>query len=169
MIKRNIIVFIFISLGVFGLSGCNSDSKLSAEGNIISLKISYAGSSMLQYSGYSYYLCEENGEILFDAHLYIVGEDVREITLDKAVATQEDMEALRNICEEYNLAEKQKTSRTYKIPFWRKIMSKHISDGPVSDIILEAVWENGATLFISPDNTSDLLNFFKELAIRLNE
>ena len=154
-----------VSLGLFGLMSCNSNLGLSADGNIISLKITCAGSSMLQYTGYSYHIREENGEILFDAHFYIVGENVREITLEKIAATQEDMEALREICGKYNFAE----APVYKESFWRKIFSKQIKDGPVNKVIFEIIWENGAELVTSPGKTSDLLNFFKELAIRLDE
>ncbi|MCL2816614.1 MAG: hypothetical protein FWD23_18605 [Oscillospiraceae bacterium] len=167
MIKLNIAAFIFISLGVLGMAGCNSNSSIFAEGDITSLKISYSGSGMMQYTDYNYYIREENGEILFDAHFYIVGEDVRKITLEKISSAQEDMEALRDICDEYDFARTQKKAPVYKVPFWRKIMGNHISDGPVGDVILEITWENGAALAISPDNMLNLLNFLKELAIRL--
>jgi hypothetical protein len=174
MIKRNIIAFMAVSLGLFGFGGCSSNStNILADGNVISLKITYSGSSMVQYTGYSYHLREENGEILFDAHLYIVGEEVREITLGKVAAAQEDMETLRNICDEYGFAEKQKTAPdNNNVSFGRKIIDKifggQIKDGPVSDVILEVIWDNEASLVTKPDNTSDLLDFFKELAIRLD-
>jgi hypothetical protein len=120
---------------------------------------------MVQYTGYSYYIREENGEILFDAHFYIVGEDVREITLEKTIVKQEDMETLREICGEYNFAE----APVYKESFLKKIFSKQIKDGPVNNVILKIIWENGTELVTSSKKTSNLLDFFKELALRLNE
>jgi len=152
--------------------------KPSAEGRVVSLEFSYKGSMMSQYSDYRYYIREENGEVLFDAHSYF-GKNFKKITLENAVVTREDMDALIKIYGEKNLAEKQKnqaiaSSSVYIAPPWaktyREIMKNAVTDGPHYPEIFQAKWENGATLYTSPPHGDEkliLLNYLDMMMIRL--
>ena len=131
------------------------------EGEVVSLCL--GGGHMAMDSFYSYYLREKDGQVLFDAHYWLIeGDDYREITLENTAAAQEDLDAMRALCAEYGFAELQKAYRKPKPgsgPF--------IADAPMFG--LDITWENGARLDADTDFGSEqaLRSFFEALALGL--
>jgi len=129
------------------------------EGKVISLSL--GGGHMSRYSFYNFYLREKNGRVLYDARFW-TGNN--EIALGNAVAAREDMEALRALCEQYALAERQRTYRKRKPgsgPF--------MYDAPMRS--LDVRWENGARLDAGIDfpEIPELRDFLEALAVRVYE
>ena len=155
MLKHRLIAFTALGLALFGLGGCKG-KPLPPEGEVISLSL--GGGHMTRDSFYNYYLREKDGQVLLDTHYWVVsGDDYREIILENAEAAQEDLDALRALCDEYHFAQRQKDYR--KGPF--------IADAPM--LGLEAVWENGARLDADTSFGSEqaLRAFFEALATRM--
>lgn len=166
MLKRPLFTLAALSLALLGFGGCKEKPpqpsrppQPAPEGNVISLSLS--GGHMTRDSFYSYYLREKDSQVLFDANCWVDG---REITLESATATQENMEELRALCETYNLARRQQTYRKpdpNARPFLR--------DAPMRRLSVR--WENDAQLSAGIDfgNLDDLLVFFEELAIEISK
>jgi len=129
------------------------------EGKVISLSL--GGGHMSRFSFYNFYLREKNGQVLFDARFWAGG---KEIALGNAAAAQEDMDALRTLCEQYALAERQ---RTYCKPIPGS--GPFMYDAPMRS--LDVRWENGARLDAGIDfgNLDDLRDFLEALAVRIYE
>jgi hypothetical protein len=102
------------------------------EKNMVSFKIS---GSEKRGKKYSYYLREEDGKILFNAYYYTVYDGkFREVNIENAAVSQEDMEKLSGLCSKYADDEYLKNNN---------IINDN-QDFYIADI--EAVWENGMRL-----------------------
>jgi len=133
--------------------------------------------SQKKHHGFSFSLCAESGELLFDA--YCLFNDLhggnrldREFRLESVSAPMEYMEELRRICEKHSFSEK-----------WHSYPAKKIEDkelafgrqGSITRERLEVVWENGARLdmrlFFGRDYipSFELSYFFSELAKKLDK
>jgi len=137
------------------------------EGSVVSLSLS--GGHMSLYSYYSFYLREKDGQVLFDVRCWVDNGDAngyshREIVLENTVAAQEDMDALRVLCERYHLARRRET---YQKP--KPGSGPFVRDAPTRN--LDVRWDNGARLDAGIDfgNLDDLLAFFQALAVRIYE
>ena len=159
---------------------CSAPEKPAAEGKIVSLEFSYGGNGRNPFTAYRYYLREENGEILFDAHGYADNSRI-DVNVEKAVVSREDIDAVIEICGgNSTLAEQQKdyavaASSVYIVPPWREIYDRinemQTTDGPFHKKIFEIVWENGAALNANTTFGSEeaLKTFFYDLATRLEK
>ena len=163
------------------LGGCYRPmpEEPAAEGKIVSLEFSYGGSGRNPFTAYRYHLREENGEALFDAHCR-TGKNYMEITLEKAVVSREDVDALIEICGGNSILAKQQkdyavaASSVYIVPPWREIYDRinemQTLDGPGHKEDFTVKWENGAKLLTSPpDGKLALLNYLEMLAVRLKK
>jgi hypothetical protein len=168
--KTKLINFICMGFWIFGCGGqCRSSrqnvNKKAAEGKIMSL--SFSGNSMVRTDAYSYTLHETDGEILFNAFYFIRDSNgIKEIRRELPV-TGEDMEALRKLCDNCKLVQKQRTPPPPKTPV-EKLIASQIKDAP--NVSLSVKWENGARyresgMSVSCDNV--LRKFFKDLAARV--
>ena len=167
-IQRYLIACAALCLALFGLGGCRGKTPppedgapLPPQGEVVSLRL--GGGHMTRDSFYSFYLREQDGRVLLDAHYWIAdGGDMREITLEAAAAAPEDMDALRALCGEYSFAERQRTCRKQE-----PAPGLFIADAPVFG--MEVVWENGARLDADTDFGSEqaLRDFLETLANRL--
>ncbi|MCL2816615.1 MAG: hypothetical protein FWD23_18610, partial [Oscillospiraceae bacterium] len=134
---------------------------MAARGNIISVKISGSGTS--QDNDYSYYIREENSEILLDAYYrtYDNNGGYREVNIEKAVVALKDIEDLRDVCDKYVFAKNLKTSKANK-----KDSEK---------FRIEAVWENKSRaekeITLGNDNLLEImpLTVFENIARRFEE
>jgi len=157
MRKRRLTACAALALALLGFGGCRGTPP--PEGEVVSLSL--GGGHMTRDSFYSFSLREKNGQVLFDAsYLVADGDDIREVTLENAAAAQEDLDALRALCEEYGFAEKLWTRRKPKPgPF--------VADGPC--VHFEITWEDGTRLYADTvfDGELALHDFFEALANRL--
>ena len=160
------------------------------EGKVVSVRLSCANISRRQRekgvvskdywvkpNEYCFHLREEGGEFNFDG--YCIFHEIncihlgnRALKLKKISAAQEDMEALRTICEKNAFSEKWYSSLKKKIEDKKNIFG---CDGEKERDRLEVIWENGARLdmrlyfdkkYIA---SMELKSYFCKLAERLDK
>ena len=131
---------------------------------VVSFELSYKGSGMRPNTKYKYHLREQDSRVLFDANLY-AGRKFAEITLENAVISREDIDAVLEICGGNSaIAELRNVDKNAPVE-----RDPRETDGPHHKQILEVIWEDGAGVVKAPPENRKqiLLNYLQMLAVRL--
>jgi len=148
-----------------GRDDSNMEYNTMTAKQIVSLELSYKGSGMRPYQGYKYHLREQEGAVLFDANFY-AGSNFIEITLENAVISREDIDAIVEILG--GISALDKLRNVEKDP---PIIKNDLrTDGPHYNEIIEVQWENETGIVKAPPNDDRklvLFNYLQMLAIRL--
>ena len=136
--------------------GAVARSGIAAEGDLFSLTLS--SGELPWYNSYAFHLRERDSVFLFDASCAMDdGYTTRQITMESAVVTQEDMDTLRAMCGEYFAG--------------TQLSSQNGGSPSGSSAMVEAGWQNGAWLKLNGscdyDIERELLLFFGELTARV--
>jgi hypothetical protein len=156
--------FLFLSCG-----GQNRQPLQPAEGKVVSFRI--GGGGMTRDSFDHVHLREKEGNVWFDASFFVIENDeLRQIEWKEKRVTQEDMEALRTLCDVYKFIQKQKDNRPHKPTRAERRKALQIMDG--TTVNCTVIWENGAEYQESGQSIeceSAMKRFFEALVERIEK